>query len=177
MSSILYYSNYCNNCKTLLQTVSKSSKKKDTYFICIDKRIKKNNKTYVVLETGQEILFNEIGDYKQLSTIDSFSKSDNASKYRKNGNKYKVKTISLLDLLKKYKAPKYIDYLSIDTEGSEYEILKAFDFSKYRISVITCEHNFSNRRGKIFKLLNKNGYQRVFQGLSRWDDWYIKIED
>ena len=87
----------------------------------------------------------------------------------------KVETVSLIDLLNTYNAPKNIDYLSIDTEGSEYEILEAFDFSKYRISIITCEHNFSKEREKIFKLLNKNGYQRVFQGLSRWDDWYIKI--
>ena len=86
----------------------------------------------------------------------------------------KVETVSLIDLLNTYNAPKNIDYLSIDTEGSEYEILEAFDFSKYRISIITCEHNFSKKREKIFKLLNKNGYQRVFQGLSRWDDWYIK---
>ena len=86
----------------------------------------------------------------------------------------KVETVSLNDLLNTYNAPKNIDYLSIDTEGSEYEILEAFDFSKYRISIITCEHNFSKKREKIFKLLNKNGYQRVFQGLSRWDDWYIK---
>jgi FkbM family methyltransferase len=86
----------------------------------------------------------------------------------------KVETVSLIDLLNTYNAPKNIDYLSIDTEGSEYEILEAFDFSKYRISIITCEHNFSKEREKIFKLLNKNGYQRVFQGLSRWDDWYIK---
>ena len=86
----------------------------------------------------------------------------------------KVETVSLIDLLNTYNAPKNIDYLSIDTEGSEYEILEAFDFSKYRISIITCEHNFSKEREKILKLLNKNGYQRVFQGLSRWDDWYIK---
>ena len=56
MSSILYYSNYCNNCKSLLQSVSKSTNKNDTYFICIDKRIRKNNKNYVVLENGQELI-------------------------------------------------------------------------------------------------------------------------
>ena len=89
----------------------------------------------------------------------------------------KVETVSLIDLLNTNNAPKNIDYLSIDTEGSEYEILEAFDFSKYRISIITCEHNYSKKREKIFKLLNKNGYQRVFQGLSRWDDWYIKTHN
>ena len=56
MSSILYYSNYCNSCKSLLQSVSKSTNKNDTYFICIDKRITKNNKNYVVLENGQELI-------------------------------------------------------------------------------------------------------------------------
>lgn len=56
MSSILYYSNYCNNCKSLLQSVSKSTNKNDTYFICIDKRIRKNNKNYVILENGQELI-------------------------------------------------------------------------------------------------------------------------
>ena len=60
----------------------------------------------------------------------------------------KVETISLNDLLKKFNAPKYIDYLSIDTEGSEFEILSSLDFSKY-ISVITCEHNYSSKRKKF----------------------------
>ena len=45
---------------------------------------------------------------------------------RQKGIKYKVNTISLEDLLEKYKAPTIIDYMSIDTEGSEYEILKKF---------------------------------------------------
>lgn len=58
MSCILYYSNYCENCKTLLQNISKWSEvKNDIHFINIDKRVKKNNGgTYVVLENGQEIL-------------------------------------------------------------------------------------------------------------------------
>ena len=45
MSSILYYSNYCNNCKELLQKLAHSSIKDDIHFICIDKRVKKPNGT------------------------------------------------------------------------------------------------------------------------------------
>ena len=58
MSCILYYSNYCDNCKTLLQNIAKwNDIKNDMHFINIDKRVKKNNgATYVVLENGQEIL-------------------------------------------------------------------------------------------------------------------------
>ena len=57
MSMILYYSNYCDKCKTLLQHISKSSVKKDMHFVCIDKRIKRENgATYIILENAQEIL-------------------------------------------------------------------------------------------------------------------------
>ena len=56
MSCILYYSNYCDNCKKLLVILSKSSVKNDIHYICIDKRIVRNNNTYVVLESNQEIL-------------------------------------------------------------------------------------------------------------------------
>ena len=56
MSKILYYSNFCENCKKLLQNLAKSQEKKDIHFICIDSRIQKNNKTYIVLQNGQEIL-------------------------------------------------------------------------------------------------------------------------
>lgn len=54
---ILYYSNYCNNCKLLLQNISKISVKEDMHFICIDKRVKRENgSTYIILENNQEIL-------------------------------------------------------------------------------------------------------------------------
>jgi hypothetical protein len=57
MSSVLYYSNFCENCKNLLQKLSKTDKKKEIHFLCIDKRVKKNNgATYIVLNNGQEIL-------------------------------------------------------------------------------------------------------------------------
>ena len=85
-----------------------------------------------------------------------------------------VKTVSLEDLLKEYKAPKKIDYLSIDTEGSEYTILKNFNFKLYEISIITVEHNYlDDQRENIKSLLEKNNFVRVFEKISRMDDWYI----
>ena len=121
--------------------------------------------------SGNEVLFNEPDTYQQMASINMFS--DKNKKYFKEGNRYKVKTISLLDLLETNQAPKTIDYLSIDTEGSEYEILKAFDFDKYKFRVITCEHNFTSRREKIYDLLISKGYQRKLTNISRVDDWYI----
>ena len=60
MSSILYYSNYCEHSKKLLQTLTKSNLQKDMHFICIDKRVKEaNNKTYIILENGQKIIMPE----------------------------------------------------------------------------------------------------------------------
>lgn len=56
MGLILYYSNYCNNSKNLLSLIIKNNIQNDIHFICIDKRINKNNTTYVILENGQELL-------------------------------------------------------------------------------------------------------------------------
>ncbi len=57
MSSILYYSNFCEHSKSLLQNIGKSPEiTKDVHFICIDKRVQKQGKTYIILENGQEIV-------------------------------------------------------------------------------------------------------------------------
>jgi hypothetical protein len=84
-----------------------------------------------------------------------------------------VETVSLEDLLLDYKAPKHIDFLSIDTEGSEFEILNAFDFRKYSFGVICVEHNFTINRDKIRALLEGNGYKQVHVELSEFDDWFV----
>ena len=59
MSSILYYSKFCDHSNKLLQTLSKTTQK-DMHYICIDKRVKDtNNKTFIVLENGQKIVMPE----------------------------------------------------------------------------------------------------------------------
>lgn len=91
-------------------------------------------------------------------------------------NLYLVETISLNDMLLKHEAPREIDYISIDTEGSEFEILSTFDFRKYSVKIWTIEHNWSENRSKIENLLKESGYRRVFSNLSQVDDWYISSE-
>lgn len=81
----------------------------------------------------------------------------------------------MTDLLSQFNAPKQIDYLSLDTEGGEYDILKTFDWSYYDISLITVEHNYTPLRQCIYELLTSKGYRRVQEQDSRWDDWYTKL--
>jgi hypothetical protein len=60
MSSILYYSNFCEPSKKLLQTVSKTQNVNNIHFVCIDKRVKDSNgKVFIVLQTGQQLLMPE----------------------------------------------------------------------------------------------------------------------
>ena len=146
--------------------------------MCWHDRLIKNRDCFIETacvwkDSGTILSFNEV-NIAVLSTINLLSDSDLHSETRKNGKTYDVETIALNDLLSKYDAPKIIDYLSIDTEGSEFEILNGFDFSKHSFRVITCEHNFTPMRKKIFDLLTKNGYERCYEEFSQFDDWYVK---
>ena len=59
MTDILYYSNYCNHSKKILQTLAKSPLKDKFHFICIDNRVKEDGKTYVVLN-GKKMIMPDI---------------------------------------------------------------------------------------------------------------------
>lgn len=57
MSYVLYYSNYCENSKKLLETLGKSEKKNEIHFLCIDNRVvDKNGITHIIMENGQQIV-------------------------------------------------------------------------------------------------------------------------
>jgi FkbM family methyltransferase len=122
--------------------------------------------------SGEEVDFvlaNAYGGDSRFTSSDMHTEKRRV--YQEAGRVIKVKTISLEDLLVKHDAPKLIDYLSIDTEGSEFAILEHFPFDRWDIRLITVEHNYSAQRNSIFKLLSAHGYQRIEQ---RWDDWYYK---
>ena len=85
---------------------------------------------------------------------------------------FNSKTKTLTDILDINKSPKFIEYLSIDTEGSELEILKGIDFNKYMFGIIDNEHNYIEpRRTEIKELLFNNNYDYLKE--NNWDDTYI----
>jgi FkbM family methyltransferase len=87
-------------------------------------------------------------------------------------NTIQVKTKKLSTILEKFNAPKFIEFLSIDTEGSEFDILNAHDFDKYLFGYICVEHNFiDTNRKKIRELLESKGY--IFYRENNVDDDYI----
>lgn len=122
-------------------------------------------------KSDMDVSFDIEGDAGMLSGINTHI---DAHKYTVDKNKktVTVKTISLNDLLEKYKAPSFMEYLSLDTEGSEYEILKALDFSKWKFGLIDLEHNhIEPRRSQIKQLLCSNGYTYI--GPNHFDDSYV----
>jgi FkbM family methyltransferase len=123
-------------------------------------------------KTGDEIVFVQT-ECAELSTVAEFRNGDHHAVSRKSGKRYAVRTVSLNDLLERHDAPQRMDYLSIDTEGSELRILSSLDFDRYRFSVITCEHNYAANRKRIHSLLTGKGYARKLQDLSDFDDWYV----
>uniref|UniRef100_A0A6C0DJM7 Methyltransferase FkbM domain-containing protein n=1 Tax=viral metagenome TaxID=1070528 RepID=A0A6C0DJM7_9ZZZZ len=94
------------------------------------------------------------------------------NKVDQNKETIKVETISFNDLLENSNSPSFIEYLSLDTEGSEYEILKSLNFEKYTFGLIDIEHNYVEpRRSLIRLLLQENGY--IFINENVVDDRYI----
>ncbi len=126
-------------------------------------------------KSGETLTFNET-EKQYLSTIDSFSDSDFHGKRREGGTRYEVETVSLTDLLVEHNAPGMIDFLSIDTEGSEFDILAGLDFDRFKFRVIACEHNHTPMRQKVFELLTAVGYERRLEDISLFDDWYVLSE-
>jgi FkbM family methyltransferase len=121
----------------------------------------------------REVPFNQTAD-PHLSTLDFLTDADLHAPDRQDGTRYMVPTVSLNDLLAQHQAPRRIDYLSVDTEGSEMAILGAFDFDRYDIRLITVEHKATPAREGLHQLLTAKGFRRKFESFSRWDSWYVK---
>ena len=123
-------------------------------------------------ETVEFVLADEFGGIKDYIDHDHHS-SRRKSYAQLSDHVLQLETISLDDFLKQNNAPTHIDYISIDTEGSELDILRAFPFEKWDVSLWTVEHNYTKDRDEIFKIMTSNGYLRK---KTQFDDWYYKAD-
>jgi FkbM family methyltransferase len=81
----------------------------------------------------------------------------------------------LVTMLEKVSAPKFIDFMSIDTEGNEFEVLLGMDFHQYQVAILCVEHNYDYKKlKKIRLLLHSYGYRQVLKAASQFDAWFIK---
>lgn len=74
--------------------------------------------------------------------------------HEKNHPEVKIPLVTLYNILVHVKAPRVIDYLSLDVEGYEYEVLKNFDFGVYTFLVMTVERP----KPALHRLLINNEY-------------------
>ena len=110
------------------------------------------------------------GDFSPLNTFDenhlkflnkNFKIETEELKYRK------IKTQNVNSILKKFKYSK-IDFLTIDLEGYEHEILKTLNFKKFKINLMCIEiltHNLKSKKNysNILKILKKNNFKLIYK--------------
>jgi FkbM family methyltransferase len=129
------------------------------------------DKRCVWQESGRTV---QLIDCGELSTIQAYRDLDgHAGTRRRAAAACDVETVRLDDLLAQHGAPRTFDFLSVDTEGSEFDILQTLDFERYRPMTICVEHNFTEAERRIDRLLADRGYRRCLPRVSRWDGWYV----
>jgi FkbM family methyltransferase len=145
------------------------------------------NEYYVQLEQNRDVITSNVAisqvnnkqlDFlitanKDLSTLKGYEDNDYHSENRKNYNIKKVLTKTLGQLIIENLQNIEIDFLSLDTEGSEFDIIKSLDFLNHRINVICVEHNFNTNRDLIHNHLLENNYKKLYFPFLQIDDFYI----
>lgn len=94
----------------------------------------------------------------------------------------RVDAAPLSFLLEQNDAPLSIDYMSIDVEGHELQVLAGMDFDRWHVRCITIEHNFycdgQHRKNAIHEVLTGNGFDCyaddiVAPGYGEYESWWV----
>jgi FkbM family methyltransferase len=133
---------------------------------------------FVNMALGSEsgyLNFIEVNNYdgwgNMLSSFESNAKNLDLSKGYK---LYKVKVIALSEALENCNANE-IDFVSIDVEGSEIEVLKGFDFSERAPKIILIENKFGLFGNSMIRdFLEPVGY-KFYARIWTSDDVFIRL--
>ena len=107
-------------------------------------------------KTHKSFMKNKPQDLSYASAVKGCELNHSASDLKKYASLVQVSSITLESLLKKYNAPNIIDYVAMDIENSEHEVLRVFPFNKYKILALSVENSEDSQI-----LLENNGFTRV----------------
>jgi FkbM family methyltransferase len=121
--------------------------------------------------SGVEVSFNVWECPRDGTMLSGIADWINTRPYTLAGKRITMRTETLTDVLDRAGAPAVIEYLSLDTEGSELAILRGIDWSRYRFLLIHVEHNFVEpQRTEMRQFLEGVGYRH--SATMQWDDEY-----
>jgi hypothetical protein len=147
--------------------------------------LKKNRKKSICVnvclsDKNGRVLFVDSSDpgysgIKECLIIEEKKKLERCGKpkdeWKKDGYTEKsIEAITFYDLLKSNNAPKTIDYVAFDMEGSEYNTLKYFPFDEYKILAFSIEGDSCD------ELLKTKGYRQVsnkFNTVAPWESYFL----
>lgn len=156
--------------------------------VCIEpdcdvfKKLKENRKKSIninaaISDKNGTAKFTKIsGRAQMLSGLSDTYSKEHLERIKKeteqNGDRFEeveINTMTFDAILKGIPNIDVIDFVSIDTEGSEFEILKSIDFKKWNISVLAVENNYCDDEVLIY--MKKQGY---YVRECKSDDIFIK---
>lgn len=107
--------------------------------------------------------------FSPVNTLDEKFYNNLKKKFFKNEKKLKIESKSIDEIIKISKINKNIDFINIDIEGKDYEVLTQIGIEKFQPSLIAIEtHNVDGSEIETFSLIknfmtnkNYNVYKRV----------------
>jgi FkbM family methyltransferase len=138
--------------------------------ICVEGCIydKADSARFLEVHDGAEMLSGIIDNYdpRHVQRI-----GYEVAKFPNRGTEIIVQCYALNTLLERYQLY-HIDYLSIDTEGGELDILKSIDFKRFIIDVIEVENNYHDPAFAQF--MQSQGYTKIVHHTSPVDEIYVR---
>lgn len=135
------------------------------YFRELQKNRKAQLENVCLLDRETEVDFLEAGGHGGIPQFFS-------AQYAQQGRATRKRAVPLQQLWEKHRLPARVDYLSLDTEGTELTILQALPWNRLSIGALTIEHNHHPElRDGLRELLRGHGYVLCREVLV--DDWWL----
>lgn len=115
----------------------------------------------------------DIAQSPEFSRNSNLEKKSKHRLFKTTGRSITVESWPLAEIFEKNNSPKLMDFMSIDVEGFELQVLESNDWNKWRPNFIAIEHNFRQDRQKIIEFMVKCGYSLSLDHSQYcWDDFF-----